>query len=125
MAGALSPMRTVRYNVAASLDGYITDSNGGYDWIPHDPTVDFAAIFANVDTVLLGRRSYEVARAQPAMPWARDTRVYVFSRSLNPAEHPDVTVVSDDAAGVVAALRAESGTGDIWSAACLPRVRWT
>jgi dihydrofolate reductase len=107
-------MRKVRYNVAASLDGYIADPSGGYDWIPHDPAVDFGALFANVDTVLLGRRSYEVARGEPATPWPTGARVYVFSRTLDPADHPGVTVVRDDAAGTVAALRAEPGTGEIW-----------
>ena len=108
-------MRPVRYNVAASLDGYIAGPHGEFDWIPEDSTVDFAAIFANVDTVLVGRHSYEVARAQPGgMPWAPGTRVYVFSRTLRAADHPGVTVVADDAPATVAALRAEPGTGDIW-----------
>jgi len=40
--------------------------------------------------------------------------VYVFSRTLRPADHPGVTVVADDAAAAVAALRAEPGTGEIW-----------
>ena len=107
-------MRVVRYNVAASLDGCITGPEGEYDWIPHDDTVDFAALFARVDTVLLGRRSWEVARRAPALPWRRDARVYVFSRTLDPAAHPGVTIVADDAAATVAALRAEPGDGEIW-----------
>ena len=107
-------MRRVRYNVAATLDGYIAGPNGEYDWIPEDATVDFASIFARVDTVLLGRRSYEVARTVPEVPWSAGTRVYVFSQTLRPEEHPGVTIVRDDAAGVVASLRAESGDGDIW-----------
>jgi len=107
-------MRPVRYNVAASLDGYIATADGGYDWIPADPAVDFGAIFARVDTVLLGRRSYEVARAAGGSPWKPGTRVYVFSTTLNPAEHPDVTVISSGAGQAVASLRAEAGDGDIW-----------
>lgn len=109
-------MRQVRYNVAASLDGFIADRDGGYDWIPLDPAVDFDALFARVDTVLLGRRSYELTLREPdaAFAWPAGARVHVFSRTLDPADHPSVTVVSDDAAGVVAALRAEPGDGDIW-----------
>lgn len=107
-------MRRVRYNVAATLDGYIAGPNGEYDWIPDDATVDFASIFARVDTVLLGRRSYEVACTVPEKPWSETTRIYVFSRSLRPEDHPGVTIVRGDAASVVASLRAESGDGDIW-----------
>lgn len=108
--------RPVRYNVAASLDGYIADADGGYDWIPHDPAVDFAALFARVDTVLFGRTSYELTLREPAAAAAVPTgaRVYVFSRTLRPEDHPSVTVVRDDAAGVVRALRAEPGDGEIW-----------
>lgn len=106
-------MRRVRYNVAASLDGYIAGPAGEFDWIPHDPAVDFAALFAKVDTVLLGRRSYELTRRGPA-PWGPGTRVYVFSRTLSPGDHPGVTVVADDAPAVVAGLRAEAGDGEIW-----------
>ncbi len=107
-------MRPVRYNVAASLDGYIAGPQGEFDWIPMDPDVDFAALFAKVDTVLLGRRSFEAVQQGGAVPWAPSTRVYVFSRSLKAEEHPDVVVVSDDHGEVVAALRAEEGDGEIW-----------
>ena len=41
-------------------------------------------------------------------------RVYVFSRTLRPEDYPEVTVIGVNAAGVVAALRAEPGDGDIW-----------
>jgi dihydrofolate reductase len=107
-------MRRVRYNVAASLDGYIAGPGGEFDWIPHDPAVDFAALFAKVDTVLLGRHSYTLTQQADTAPWAPGTRVYVFSRTLRPEEHPGVTVVADNAGSVVAALRAERGDGEIW-----------
>lgn len=108
-------MRPVRYNVAASLDGYIAGPNGEYDWIPMEPAIDFDALFRNVDTVLLGRRSYELVLHEPtAPPWPRGARVFVFSRTLRAADHPEVTVVAEDAAGVVARLRAEPTGGDIW-----------
>jgi dihydrofolate reductase len=108
-------MRPVRYNVAASLDGYIADSNGGYDWIPLEPAIDFTALFRRVDTVLMGRHSYELVLRDPAAAtWPIGARALVFSRTLRPADHPQVTIVADDAAQAVAKLRAESSGGEIW-----------
>ena len=104
-------MRKVRFSVAASLDGYIAGPGGEFVWIPEDPTVDFAEIFAGVDTVLLGRRSYEITQNGP--PWTAGTRVYVFSRTLRAEDHPGVTMVAENAGAVVAALRQEAG-GHIW-----------
>ncbi len=106
-------MRRVRYNVAASLDGFIAGPNGEFDWIPNDPAVDFAALFGKVDTVLLGRHSYELTKGGPA-PWGPDARVYVFSRTLKPEDNPGVTIVADDASSVVETLRHETGDGEIW-----------
>jgi dihydrofolate reductase len=109
-------MRVVRYNVAASLDGYIAGPQGEYDWIPPEPAIDFDALFRDVDTVLLGRRSFELLLGDPAATGAlpAGARVLVFSRTLRPADHPDVTIVADDAAAVVAGLRAERTGGEIW-----------
>ncbi len=107
-------MRRVRYSVAASLDGYIADKDGRFDWIPHDPTVDFGALFANVDTLIMGRLTYEVMRSNPEPPFHPGTRVYVFSQSLPTDAAPGITVVRDDPVAFTSSLRHESGTGEIW-----------
>jgi len=52
-------MRRVRYALVASLDGYIAGPNGEADWIVMDPDIDFAAIYKQFDTILVGRRTYE------------------------------------------------------------------
>jgi len=54
-------MRIIRYAVSMSLDGYIAGPNGEADWISIDPEVDFAAIWAQFDTLLMGRRTYEAS----------------------------------------------------------------
>src|SRR5436190_18229854 len=83
-------MRRVRYSVAMSLDGYIAGPAGEFDWIIMDPTVDFAAFYQEFDTVLMGRRTFAIARGNmPGM------RAYVFSRTLDARDHPGVTIIAD------------------------------
>ncbi len=106
-------MRLIRYLVASSLDGYIVGPNGEVDWIVPDPDFDFGALFKQFDTVLLGRRTYELTQSPGAPPWPPGISVYVFSRTLRPGDHPGVTVVADDLEQTVAALRARPGK-DIW-----------
>jgi dihydrofolate reductase len=107
-------MRPVRYNVAASLDGFIADVEGGYDWIPNDETVDFAGLFARVDTVLVGRKTWEVVAGQTERAWKAGTRVFVFSRTMPAASESGITIVRDDPASLVSSLRHENGDGEIW-----------
>src|SRR5262249_39804509 len=64
---------------------------------------------------LLGRRSYEVMGQGRSHGGYKGMRNYVFSRTLRAADHPKVTIVSEDAAGIVAALKGEEGK-DIWLA---------
>lgn len=40
-----------------SLDGFIAGPNGEYDWIVMDPSVDFAALFQDFDTAVMGRKT--------------------------------------------------------------------
>jgi dihydrofolate reductase len=107
-------MRPLRYNVAMSLDGYIADTHDAFDWIPDDDTVDFAGLFARVDTILIGRRTYDVMRTQDTVPWNADTRVYVISRTLTPGSHDGINIVRDDPVALASSLRHEPGDGEIW-----------
>ncbi|MBS5939937.1 dihydrofolate reductase [Clostridium sartagoforme] len=53
-------------NLAISLDGYIADENGGYDWIVGDDNSklntenksDFAKFLEGIDVVVMGRNCY-------------------------------------------------------------------
>ena len=106
-------MRRIRYVVATSLDGFIAGPKGEADWIIRDPDFDFQALFNQFDTVLLGRRTYEVTQTPGAPPWPPGMNVYVFSRTLRQRDHPQVTLVADKLEGTLGNLRAKSGK-DIW-----------
>jgi dihydrofolate reductase len=106
-------LRRVRYRVAASLDGYIAGPDGEIGWILHDPSVSFASLYESVDAVLLGRRTFELTQKPGAPPWPAGWDVYVFSRTLPVKEHPQITIIREDAAGAVAAMRSRPGK-DIW-----------
>jgi len=102
-------MRLVRYGGAMSLDGYIAGPNGEYDWIVMDPEIDFAGMTKQVDTYLIGRKTFEAMRRMGG--GAKSTpeiQHIVFSRTLQPADHPDL-VIESDAVAVVRALRAKPG----------------
>jgi dihydrofolate reductase len=102
-------MRRIRYSVAASLDGYIAGPQGEYDWIVQDPEIDFAAMFAQFDTFLVGRKTFEAMAGGPKL----NGKVVVFSRTLRPEDHPGVTIVAGNEREIVEALRREPGK-DIW-----------
>lgn len=60
-------MRKIILNLAVSLDGFICDENGGFDWIKgHDDTSldtaekdDFEKFLEDVDTIVMGSIAYE------------------------------------------------------------------
>jgi dihydrofolate reductase len=106
-------MRKIRYGVAASLDGYISGPNGEADWITADPEVDFAAIWAQFDTGLMGRRTYEVAIRRLGEAAFSGITTVVFSRTLKPNEHPTVKIFSEVNPEWVRSLKHQEGK-DIW-----------
>ena len=106
-------MRRIRYQVAASLDGYIAGPQGEFDWIVMDPDIDFAALFEQFDTFLMGRRTFEAMAGSGGGGGGSGGRTLVFSRTLRQEDHPSVEIVSGGEAERLQALRAEPGK-DIW-----------
>jgi dihydrofolate reductase len=106
-------MRRLRYQVAASLDGFIAGPKGEYDWIVSDPSIDFDALFKEFDTAVMGRKTYEAAIANGGDGSLTGLDVVVFSRSLPPRTLEGVRITKEDARDVVKALKAQPGR-DIW-----------
>jgi dihydrofolate reductase len=104
-------MRKVIYGGACSFDGYLAGRNGEIDWLHHSKDVEqiMAKSWATVDTILMGRKTYEFAAKMgggPAMPGIRG---YLFSRTLSKSPDPGVELVSSDAGEFVRALKAKPG----------------
>ena len=106
-------MRPLVYSVAASLDGFIAGPNGEFDWIVHDPTIDFDEIFGAFDAIVMGRHSYELILREGRSPKEFGMKTFVASTTLDPAVHPDVQIIASGLEETVAGLKHKSGKA-IW-----------
>ena len=106
-------MRRVRLFIATSLDGYIAGRDDDLGWLFDDGDYGYAAFYAGIDTVLVGRRTYEIARTFPQWPYA-GRNVVVFTRGGDARITSPNTVATPRApAAVVAEIRARDGK-DLW-----------
>jgi dihydrofolate reductase len=106
-------MRKIRYAVAMSLDGYIAGPNGEADWIVRDPEVNFGELWAQFDTLLMGRRTYEAAVARLGEAAFEGMKTVVVSRTMRHSDHPDITIIPEVTRDGMQKLRDQSGK-DIW-----------
>ena len=108
-------MRKVTYGAACSLDGFITGPGGSLDWLhwSKDAEAIMASYWKTVDTILMGRKTWEIAAAsRESGPMDQNIQSYVFSRTLTAIDRPGVTLVKTDPGEFVRELKARAG-GDI------------
>ena len=56
-------MRKIILGLAVSLDGYIEGPNGEFDWCFTDQDYGMSEFFKRIDTVFMGRKSYELTQS--------------------------------------------------------------
>jgi dihydrofolate reductase len=111
-------MRKLILGLAVTLDGYIEGPNGEYDWCFTDQDYGLNEFFSRVDTIFIGRKSYEIARKHqdnnngelvPGMPRMTE---YVFSNTLKTVDKGAI-LVSGDILAQARKIKAQAGK-DIW-----------
>ena len=107
-------MRRLRYSVAATLDGFIADPNGGYDWIIMDDAIDFAAMFDEFDTFVMGRKTWDCIGADRMSPTCSAARKSSCSQRRCKSPRVRVSGSSDTSpVDTVRELKQQPGK-DIW-----------
>ena len=69
-------MRKVTYCAATTFDGFIAREDGVVDWINMDEDVrreamaELGKFFESIDTILMGRKTYEASLGYEPDPWS-------------------------------------------------------
>jgi dihydrofolate reductase len=106
----------VTFGGANSLDNYLARPDHAVDWLMwgKEAAAVMADYWKNIDTVLMGRKTYEVAaRSGHGGGSYPGVKTYVFSRTLPEGSAQGVTIIRGDAAEFVRGQKAEDGK-DIW-----------
>jgi len=112
------------YSAITSLDGYVADEDGQFDWAEPDEQVHAFVndLMRSIGTHLYGRRMYETMIAWETMDTTGQSRVMqdfaelwraadkvVYSRTLETASSPKTRIERDFDAGAVRRLKASAG----------------
>lgn len=105
---------TFRLYAATSLDGFLADANGGVDWLGEYDSPEYGtdAFMVSVDTLVMGRHTYDQVRAFPGDWPYSGKRVWVLTSRPLEADPPPGVKAMADADALVATLR-ERG-GHVW-----------
>lgn len=105
--------RSVILYIAMSLDGYIADRQGGVGWleeVPGEGDNGYEEFYATVDTLIMGRTTYEQVLTFGEWPYA-GKQCYVVSH--HGSDDPNVECIAGDIPAFVRNLKQVKG-GHIW-----------
>jgi dihydrofolate reductase len=106
-------MRKVILGLAVSLDGFIEGPNGEYDWCFADQDYGLNDFFKQIDTLFVGRKTYEMALADEGEKnWLPKLTEYVFSTTL-PEFKSERRLISGNIEAQVRKIKNQPGK-DIW-----------
>ncbi len=106
-------MRKVTFGGANSLDNFIARKDDAVDWLmwSKEAAAFMTEYWKTIDTIVMGRKTYEVALRMSAgggNPYA-GVKTYVFSGTMKPKRDSGVEIIADDAAEFVRNLKAQDG----------------
>lgn len=126
-------MRKLKYYVACTVDGFIAREDGSFDCFPSSGE-HFADLFDSFpetipahlqqalgiraenkqfDTVLMGRKTYDVGLKVGVTNPYPSLKQYVFSRSMKASPDENVELISDNPVALVKEFKKQAGK-DIW-----------
>jgi dihydrofolate reductase len=113
----MEKQRKIIVHIATSTDGYIARPDGDLEWLTSRPApkgfYGINAFMKSVDTMLLGRKTYEASLRMGAK-FPSKGRYIVFSRHAQPADAPsNVEFVNDEIGPFISHLRQQPGK-NIW-----------
>lgn len=108
--------RKIIFNLAMSIDGYIADEQGGFNWIKGhgdsaqntDKKFEFPKFLEGIDTIVMGRKSYEDCGIT-----GHEDKTIIVASSQAKEDYDNVRFVSEDICSYVQELRQKDGK-DIW-----------
>ena len=115
--------RRILLDLAVTLDGFIEGPEGEVDWCIMDPDMNFTNFLNHIDTILYGRKSYDlwgqftpdfkVSNTEKEI-WelVHSKEKYVFSRKQKRTNNK-VTIINDNIVEEVNKLKNKPGK-DIW-----------
>lgn len=105
-------MKKLHLFIATSLDNYIARKDGGIDWLFTDQDYGYQSFYETVDTVVMGRITYEQTLEFGEYPY-KEKMSYVFSRSKNTSSSENVQFIDLDIIEFTTKLKRRGGK-DVW-----------